>query len=209
MARYKDALCRICRRQSEKLFLKGDRCMTEKCAVEKRKYAPGQHGQGRQSKLSDYGIQLMEKQKAKKTYGVLEKQFRKCFHGAEKQKGSTGEALLQMLERRFDNVVFRMGFAVNRREARQLISHGHFAVNGRKVGIPSYLVKIGDVVEVRESSKDLKTITENMSKVEHRRIPSWIQIDASNFKGKILHIPSKDEMQLPIHEQLIVELYSK
>jgi small subunit ribosomal protein S4 len=209
VARYRDALCRICRRQSEKLFLKGDRCLTEKCAVERRKYAPGQHGQSHKGKLSDYGIQLMEKQKAKKTYGVLERQFRKFFHSAEKQRGSTGEALLQMLERRFDNVVYRMGFAVNRREARQLINHGHFAVNGRKVSIPSYIIKIGDIVEVKESSKEVKTITENISKIEHKRLPSWIQVDASNFKGKILHIPSTDEMQLPIQEQLIVELYSK
>ncbi|MCE5194608.1 MAG: 30S ribosomal protein S4 [Nitrospiraceae bacterium] len=208
MARYTGSLCRVCRRQGEKLFLKGERCSTEKCAVERRKYAPGQHGQ-RRSKISDYGLQLKEKQKAKKNYGVLEKQFRRYFHEAERQRGTTGEVLLQLLERRLDNVIFRMGFAVNRREARQYISHGHFSVNGKRTNIPSYLVKIGDSVEVKEASREIKSISENISKLEHKGLPAWIQIDAKNYKGKILHIPSRDEMQLPIEEQLIVEFYSK
>lgn len=208
MARYTEALCRICRRQGEKLFLKGSRCYTEKCAVERRKYPPGQHGQGR-VKVSDYGVQLKEKQKAKKSYGLLEKQFRKSFREAERQRGSTGEVLLQLLERRLDNVIFRLGFAVNRREARQLVTHGHFAVNGRGLSIPSYFVKPGDIIEVKESSRGIPAIVDNIAKIEHRALPGWVEVDSANFKGKILHIPSSEEMQLPIQEQLIVELYSK
>lgn len=208
MARYTEALCRICRREGEKLFLKGERCYTEKCAVERRKYPPGQHGQSR-VKLSDYGIQLREKQKTKKNYGLVERQFRNYFHEAERQKGATGEVLLQLLERRLDNVVFRMGFAANRREARQLIAHGHFLVNGRAINIPSYLVKAGDIIEVKEISREIPSISDNLSKIEHRGLPNWIEVDSLNFKGKVLHIPSGEEMQLPVQEQLIVELYSK
>lgn len=208
VARYTESLCRICRREGEKLFLKGERCFTEKCAVERRKYPPGQHGQSR-GKISDYGIQLREKQKARKSYGLVERQFRKYFRGAEKQKGITGEVLLQCLERRLDNVVFRMGFAINRREARQMITHGHFNVNGRKINIPSYLVKAGDIVEVKETSRDIPSISDNLSKIEHRGLPGWVEVDSSNFRGKVLHIPSREEMQLPFQEQLIVELYSK
>jgi len=208
MARYAGPLCRICRREGEKLFLKGDRCFTEKCGVERRKYPPGQHGQ-RRTKISDYGIQLREKQKTRKSYGLIEKQFRICFREAERKKGTTGEVLLQLLERRLDNAVFRMGFAVNRREARQLITHGHFAVNGKPMDIPSYVVKAGDVVEVREASRKVPVIADNMTRLEHRGIPSWVEVDGSSFKGKVLHIPSRDEMQLPVQEQLIVELYSK
>lgn len=208
MARYTEALCRICRREGEKLFLKGERCYTEKCAVERRKYPPGQHGQNR-VKLSDYGIQLREKQKARKSYGLVERQFRNYFHEAERQKGATGEVLLQLLERRLDNVVFRMGFAANRREARQLIAHGHFLVNGRAINIPSYLVKVGDIIEVKEISREIPSISDNLSKIEHRGLPNWIEVDSLNFKGKVLHIPSREEMQLPVQEQLIVELYSK
>lgn len=208
MARYTEALCRICRREGEKLFLKGERCYTEKCAVERRKYPPGQHGQNR-VKLSDYGIQLREKQKARKSYGLVERQFRNYFHEAERQKGATGEVLLQLLERRLDNVVFRMGFAANRREARQLIAHGHFLVNGRAINIPSYLVKVGDIIEVKEISREIPSISDNLSKIEHRGLPNWIEVDSLNFKGKVLHIPSGEEMQLPVQEQLIVELYSK
>ncbi len=208
MARYTGALCRICRREGEKLFLKGDRCYTEKCALERRKYPPGQHGQAR-GKLSDYGIQLREKQKIRKTYGLLERQFRRYFHVAERSKGITGEVLLQLLESRLDNIVYSMGFASNRRQARQLISHGHFLVNGRKVNIPSYVVKGGDLVEVKESSRDIPEIIDSLSKVEHRVIPKWIEVDSANFRGKVLHIPSRDEIQLPVQEQLIVELYSK
>jgi len=208
VARYTEPLCRICRREGEKLFLKGERCYTEKCAVERRKYPPGQHGQSR-GKLSDYGVQLREKQKTRKSYGLVERQFRKYFREAERQKGTTGEVLLQLLERRLDNVVFRMGFAINRREARQLITHGHFNVNGKTVSIPSYFVKGGDIIEVKETSRDIPSISDNMSRLEHRGLPGWVEVDGSNFKGKVLHIPSMEEMQLPIREQLIIELYSK
>ena len=208
MARYTDALCRLCRREGEKLFLKGDRCYTEKCSVERRKYPPGQHGQGR-GKLSDYGIQLREKQKVRRIYGLVEKQFRNSFHAAERSKGITGEVLLQLLECRLDNVVYRMGFSANRREARQLINHGHFRVNGRSVNIPSYTVRAGDIVQVKESSRDMKSIQENMAKAEHRGLSPWLEMDSAQFRGKVLHIPSREEIQLPVQEQLIVELYSK
>jgi small subunit ribosomal protein S4 len=208
MARYTGALCRICRREGEKLFLKGDRCYTEKCAIERRKYPPGHHGQGYR-KLSDYGLQLREKQKVRKTYGLVERQFRRYFHEAERSKGITGEMLLQLLESRLDNVAYRMGFTSNRRKARQLISHGHFRVNGKKVNIPSYIVKGGDLVEVKETSRDIPEIIDSLSKVEHRGIPAWVEVDSANFKGKVLHVPSRDEIQLPIQEKLIVELYSK
>jgi len=208
VARYTGALCRVCRREGEKLFLKGDRCFTEKCSVERRKYPPGQHGQ-RRGKISDYGIQLREKQKTRKSYGLFERQFRRCFHEAERRKGSTGELLLQLLERRLDNAVFRMGFALNRREARQLITHGHFTVNGRAVSVPSYLVKQGDVVEVKEKSRKIPGLVDNISRIENRGIPAWVEVDSASFKGKVLHVPSREEMQLPIQEQLIVELYSK
>ncbi|MDP3048509.1 MAG: 30S ribosomal protein S4 [Thermodesulfovibrionales bacterium] len=208
MARYTGPLCRVCRREGDKLFLKGDRCFTEKCSVERRKYPPGQHGQ-RRTKISDYGIQLREKQKTRKSYGIFEKQFRIYFHEAERRKGTTGELLLQLLERRMDNAVFRMGFAINRREARQFITHGHFTVNGRAVSIPSYLVKAGDVIEVREKSRKIPSLADNMSRLENRGIPAWVEVDSASFKGKVLHIPSREEMQLPIQEQLIVELYSK
>lgn len=208
MARYIGPLCRICRREGEKLFLKGDRCYTEKCALERRKYPPGEHGQG-YKKLSDYGLQLREKQKVRRMYGILERQFRRYFAEAARKKGITGETLLQIVERRLDNVVYRMGFAPNRRKARQLVGHGHILVNGRKVNIPSFLVKAGDVVEVKESSKGMSDILDSITKSEHRGLPSWVEVDSTNLKGKILHIPSRDEMQLPVQEQLIVELYSK
>ncbi len=208
MARYRDALCRLCRRESEKMFLKGDRCYTDKCAVEKRKYAPGQHGQKRK-KLSDYALQLREKQKAKETYGVLESQFKRYFYLAEKKKGVTGSKLLQLLELRLDNVVYRLGFTANRRQARQLVLHGHFTVNNKRVSIPSCLVKPGDVIGLKEASAKLNVIEENLSKIEHRGLPSWVEMDISNLKGKILHAPERDEIELPVQEQLIVELYSK
>lgn len=208
MARYTEALCRLCRREGEKLFMKGDRCYTEKCAIERRKYPPGQHGQGR-GKLSDYGVHLREKQKVRRIYGLLERQFRKSFAEAERRKGVTGEVLLQLLELRLDNAVYRMGFASNRREARQLVTHCHVKVNGRNVNIPSYTLKVGDVVEIRESSRGLNTINENITKAEHRGIPSWIEPDAANFRGKLLDLPSREEIQLPVQEHLIVELYSK
>jgi len=208
VARYSDALCRICRREGEKLFLKGDRCHTDKCGIERRRYAPGQHGQSRK-KLSDYGLQLREKQKVKQTYSVLERQFKKYFYIAEKMKGVTGSNLLQLLERRLDNVVYRLGFASNRRQARQLVTHGHFIVNARRVTIPSYLVSAGDFVSPGESSKKLMVIQECIAKAEHRGFPSWVEIDISNLRGKILHLPSREEIALPVQEQLIIELYSK
>lgn len=208
MARYTGALCRLCRREGEKLFLKGTRCYTEKCAVERRKYAPGQHGQNK-GKLSDYGIQLREKQKVRRMYGIMERQFRLYFKKASQMKGVTGENLLQLIERRLDNVVFRMGFALNRREARQLVKHGHFLVNGRPVDIPSYLVKPADVIEVRESSRQLSAITESLSIAEHKGFPEWVEVEPQNMRGKFVRIPTRDEIQLPVQEQLIVELYSK
>jgi len=208
VARYREALCRICRREGEKLFLKGDRCYSEKCAVERRKYPPGQHGQGYR-KLSDYGVQLREKQKVRKIYGLLERQFRRYFYEAERRKGITGEILLQLVESRLDNIVYRMGFAPNRRRARQLISHGHIVVNGKEINLPSYQVKEGDSVSVKDSSRDMPEIIDSLSKVEHRGIPAWVEVDSVNYTGKVLRIPSRDEIQLPIQEQLIVELYSK
>lgn len=208
MGRYIGSLCRICRREGDKLFLKGDRCYTEKCALERRKYPPGQHGQGYR-KLSDYGLQLREKQKVRRMYGILERQFRRYFHEAEKKKGITGEVLLQLIECRLDSVVYRMGIAPNRRRARQLINHGHIVVNNKVVNIPSYEVKAGDIIEVKESSRNIPDIIDSLAKIEHRGIPSWLEVDPSNFRGKVLHIPSREEMQLPVQEQLIVELYSK
>lgn len=208
MAKYTGALCRLCRREGEKLFLKGTRCFTEKCAVERKKYAPGQHGQTK-AKLSDYGLQLREKQKVRRMYGIMERQFRTYFKNASSAKGITGEILLQLLERRFDNVVYRMGFAVNRREARQLVRHGHFLINGRHVDIPSYLLRPGDVVEVKESSREVPSISESLSIAEHRGFPEWMEVDIQNMKGRFIRIPSREDIQLPVQEQLIVELYSK
>ncbi len=208
MARYIGALCRICRREGEKLFLKGDRCYTEKCAVERRKYPPGQHGQGYR-KLSDYGIQLREKQKVRKMYGLLERQFRRYFFEAERKKGITGEVLLQLIESRLDTVAFRMGFAPNRRRARHIIRHGHILVNGKEVNLPSCEIKEGDLVEVKEASRGMPEVIDSLAKSEHRGLPGWVEVDSANFRGKVLHIPSRDEIQLPVQEQLIVELYSK
>lgn len=208
MARYTGPQCRLCRRETEKLFLKGDRCFTEKCAVERRQYPPGQHGQ-RRGKLSDYGIQLREKQKVRNTYGVLEKQFRKYFHSAETKKGVTGEVLLQLLETRLDNLVYRMGFAPNRTSARQLVKHGHFLVNGKEVNIPSCHIQVGDTVEVRETSREIGIIKDSAVRAEQRGIPAWVESDFQNFKGKVLQIPVREDIQLTAQEQLIVELYSK
>ncbi len=208
MARYREALCRLCRRESEKLFLKGDRCYTDKCAVERRKYPPGQHGQ-RRRKLSDYSLQLREKQKTKETYGVLERQFKRYFYMADKKKGVTGSNLLQLLECRLDNVVYRLGLASNRRQARQLVLHGHVTVNDRRVNIPSCLLKTGDLVGLKETTKKNVIIEDNISKMEHRGTPSWLDMDAAALKGKVLHYPEREEIDLPVQEQLIVELYSK
>ncbi|MCK5427769.1 MAG: 30S ribosomal protein S4, partial [Thermodesulfovibrionia bacterium] len=195
-------------REGDKLFLKGDRCYTDKCGIERKRYAPGQHGQ-RRRKLSDYGLQLREKQKVKQTYGMLERQFKKYFYMAEKMKGVTGSILLQLLERRLDNVTYRLGFASNRRQARQLIMHRHFTVNGRRVTIPSYIVRQGDVISPKDSSSKLLVIRESLTKAEHRGFPSWVEMDKSNLRGKILHLPAREEIALPVQEQLIIELYSK
>lgn len=208
MARYREAQCRMCRREGVKLFLKGDRCFTEKCSVERRKYPPGQHGQ-RRTKLSDYAMQLREKQKVRNSYGLLEKQFRKYFQAADRSRGVTGEVLLQQLEIRLDNVAYRMGFATNRAQARQLIVHGFFTVNGRKVSIPSYQVKVGDVVSIHERGKKVASITESLEKSAHRGQPEWVEVNAAAFTGKVLHVPARDEIAIDAQEQLIVELYSK
>lgn len=209
MARYTGPVCRMCRRENMKLFLKGDRCYTDKCAVERRSYAPGQHGQGR-IKVSNYGTQLREKQRVKRTYGLLENQFRSYFEHAERMKGVTGENLLVLLERRLDSMVYRMGFATSRTEARQLVRHSHFTVNGRKVNIPSYLVRPGDVVALREKSRQVVRINEALDGVMRRGVPSWVEVDRAAFAGKVRTLPVRAEMTTPtFQEQLIVELYSK
>ena len=209
MARQTGASCRLCRRENLKLFLKGDRCYGDKCAFERRPYAPGQHGQRRGGKLSDYQLQLREKQKVKRIYGVLERQFRRYYYQAEKQKGITGTNLLVFLERRFDNTIYRMGFANSRNQARQLIRHNHFLINDKRVNIPSYSVKVGDTVEVKEGSREATSIAEAMETVVRRGIPNWIELDKGNFKGKLLAYPNREDLTMPIQEQLIIELYSK
>lgn|SRR3712207_2361478 len=206
MARYTEATCRLCRREGLKLFLKGDRCFTDKCAFARRGYAPGQHGQDRK-KQSNYGLQLREKQKAKRIYGVLEGQFRRYYVRAEKMRGITGENLLRLLEMRLDNVVYRLGYGESRKEARQLVTHGHFLVNGKKVNIPSYTVSANDVVTVAEKSKaseKFKTFAENP-----RTLPAWLSGNVENFEGKVVSEPSREEIDVPVNETLIVELYSK
>ena len=209
MARYIGPVCRLCRREGMKLFLKGERCYTEKCAIEKRNFAPGQHGKSRKSKMLGYGIQLREKQKVKRIYGVLEDQFRRYFEQAERTRGITGETLLQLLERRLDNVAYRVGFATSRAAARQLVRHGHFTVNGRKVDIPSFSVKPGDVVAVRAVSRKSAAILHALEEVKGRGVPEWLQFDAEGMSGKIGSIPNRQQINLPVQEQLIVELYSK
>ena len=206
MARYTDASCRLCRRESQKLFLKGERCYGPKCAVEKRNYAPGQHGQSRK-KVSEYGLQLREKQKAKRFYGLLETQFRNYFENAAKKKGITGENLLVMLETRLDNTVFRMGFASSRKEARQLVRHGHFTVNGVKQNIPSFQVKVGDVIKVKEKSASSPKFRE--IKDMSISVPPWITVDVEKLEGKVVAMPRREDIDTPIAEHLIVELYSK
>lgn len=208
MARYTGPLCKLCRREGMKLFLKGDRCYSDKCAIETRNYPPGQHGHMRR-KISDYGLQLREKQKVRRIYGVLERQFTKYVRMAERKKGITGEILLQFLERRLDNVVYRLGFASSRNEARQLTRHGHILVNGRKVNIPSYLVRIGDVIEVGEKSRNMARIQESLKTVSRRGIPPWLELDKENMRGKVRALPSREDITMPIDESLIVELYSK
>ncbi len=209
MARYRDAKCKLCRRESEKLFLKGDRCFSNKCAIEKRNYPPGQHGRGRRGKVSKYNIQLREKQKLRRMYGLLEKQFRNYFVKAAVQKGITGTNLLQLLERRLDNVVYRLGFTTSRSTARQLIRHNHFQVNGKPVNIPSYLVTAGDIVSPRAKSKDLFVIQEAIKNIDSRQMVSYLEIDTNKLQGEFLEVPGRDAMPVPVNESLIVELYSK
>jgi small subunit ribosomal protein S4 len=200
--------CRICRREGMKLFLKGERCLTEKCAIERRSYPPGEHGRGR-IKQSEYLTQLREKQKARRYYGLLEQQFRTYYEKASRRSGVTGEELLRMLETRLDNVVYRLGFAVSRAQARQLVRHGHFRVNDRKVNIPSFQVKVGDVVAVKEKSRKVVRINEALEAVDRRGVPAWLDLDKGGFKGTVKSTPSRDDITMPIQEQLIVELYSK
>jgi small subunit ribosomal protein S4 len=208
VAKYTGPVCRLCRRETVKLFLKGSRCMTEKCAVERRTFPPGQHGQAR-PRASEYSTQLREKQKLKRTYGVLERQFRGVFAKAERQEGVTGENLLRMLERRLDNVVYRLGFAASRTEARQLINHGHFRVNERKVNKPSFLVREGDVIAVKERSRAIVPIVSALEGVASRGVPGWLDLDPANHKGMVRGLPVKDDIQIPVNEQLVVDLYSR
>jgi small subunit ribosomal protein S4 len=209
MARYTDAVCRLCRREGMKLFLKGERCYTEKCAIEKRNFAPGQHGRTRKAKLAGYGVQLREKQKVKRIYGVLEDQFRRYFEQAERTRGITGVTLLQLLERRLDNVAYRLGFATSRPQARQLVRHGHFTVNGRKVDIPSFSVKVGDVITLRPGSQKNAAVVHALEEVKGRGLPDWMSFDAAAMSAKVSSIPTREQINLPVQEQLIVELYSK
>ena len=209
MGRYTDSVCRQCRREGEKLFLKGDRCYSEKCSVEKRPYAPGVHGQGRRQKPSEYGLQLREKQKMKRTYGILEKQFHKYFDKADRQKGITGENLLILIERRLDNIVYRLGFASSRKEARQLVNHGHFTINGKKANIPSMLLKVGDIVQVREKSKSLDKFQELKEQAAYKTPPEWLSVDVDNLTGSVLAFPLREQIDTQVTEQLIVELYSR
>ena len=209
MARYKDAVCRLCRREGMKLFLKGAKCFSDKCPVEKRNFAPGQHGKDRKAKVVGYGLQLREKQKTKRIYFTQEGQFRNYFEKAARTRGVTGAMLLQQLERRLDNVVYRLGFAVSRRQARQLVRHGHVAVDGRKVNIPSYQVSQGEEISIRENSKKVPVLEVAKEFASHQTVPTWLEVDRDNYKGRILSLPKREDIQLPVNEQLIVELYSK
>lgn len=208
MARYTGSVCRLCRREGLKLYLKGDRCYTEKCAVDRRPYAPGEHGQGRK-KMSEYAIQLREKQKLRRIYGVLERQFERYFEMASRKRGVTGEALLQILESRLDNVVYRMGLATSRAEARQMVRHGHIAVNGKKVSIPSYLVEPGDVVSVREGSRELTRFKLAAEAAEGRTVPAWLSLHPDGLSATVLSVPTRDQIDVPVQEHMIVELYSR
>ena len=208
MARYRASVCRLCRREGLKLFLKGERCYTDKCAIERRNYPPGEHGQGR-VKFSEYSLQLREKQKLKRMYRLLEGQFRRLFERADRSKGITGESLMLLLERRLDNMIYRLGFANSRAEARQLVRHGHFLVNDRKVDIPSALVKAGDVVTVRERSHKIVRIQEALELSQRRGVPEWLEVDRPNFTGRIRALPARIDLTMPINEKLVVELYSK
>lgn len=208
MGRYIGSVCRLCRRERIKLFLKGARCYTDKCAVERRTYPPGQHGQTR-PRISEYNLQLREKQKLRRMYGLLERQFMGYFYKASRKKGVTTEYLLQFLERRLDNVVYRIGFASSRKEARELVGHGHILVNGRKVNIPSYLVREGDTVEVKEKSRSIVPVQKALEGLDTRGLPSWLELNRSNLQGRVRAIPAKDEIELPVNVQMVVELYSR
>jgi small subunit ribosomal protein S4 len=208
MARYTDAVCKLCRREKQKLFLKGQKCYTEKCPIENKNYPPGQHGLSRRTKISEYGIQLREKQKIKRSYGLLETQFENYFEKANKQKGITGDNLVKLLERRFDNVVYRLGFASSRKQARQLIKHRHFVVNDKLVDIPSYLLTSGDIVKVRDKSKKLDAIHDSLKRVKDSTY-AWLTIDKASLSGTFLQVPERAEVPLNANEQLVVELYSK
>ncbi|MDD2316033.1 MAG: 30S ribosomal protein S4 [Desulfobacterales bacterium] len=209
MARYIGSVCRICRRENMKLFLKGDRCYSDKCAFDRRSYAPGQHGQRRRGKVSDYGVQLREKQKVKRMYGLSEKQFRLCFKKADRQKGITGTNLLVLLERRLDNVIYRLGMANSRTQARIFARHNHFMVNGKKVSIPSYLISIGDIIELKERSRNVQAITDALAAVDRRGVPQWLELQKDSYKGIVKSNPVREDLTTPMQEQLIVELYSK
>ncbi|MCK4839402.1 MAG: 30S ribosomal protein S4 [Desulfobulbaceae bacterium] len=209
MARYTGASCRQCRRERLKLFLKGDRCYTDKCAVERRAFPPGQHGQARQRKVSDYAIQLREKQKVRRMYGIMEGQFLKYYKEADRLKGITGENLLSLLEKRLDNVVYRIGFANSRRQSRQLVRHEHIFVNGKRVNIPSFIVSVNDVISVREKSQKVEAVVDSFEAVARRGVPSWLEVDKAAFKATVKTEPVRQELTMPIQEQLIVELYSK
>ncbi|MCY4658209.1 MAG: 30S ribosomal protein S4 [Acidobacteria bacterium] len=209
MARYVGPVCRLCRREGMKLFLKGERCYGEKCAIERRNVPPGQHGKGRRAKLIGYGLQLREKQRVKRMYGVLERQFRRYFHTADRKKGITGEILLQLLESRLDNVVYRLGFATSRAQARQLVRHGHFLVNERRADIPSYLLRAGDRVIVKPASVKNPAILYAMEEVKGRGVPEWLELNAAGSTGRLVAVPTREQLGLPVQEQLIVELYSK
>jgi len=208
VAKYRGPVCRLCRREGEKLFLKGARCMTAKCAIERRSYPPGQHGQGRQ-RTSDYSLQLREKQKLRRIYGLQERQFRGLFERAESQTGVTGETLLRLLECRLDNVAYRLGFGISRKQARQIISHGHILMNGKKITVAGALVKTGDVIEVRERSRNVLAIQDAMESVDSRGIPDWLELDKGACKGVVRALPARDQIALPVNEQMIVELYSR
>jgi small subunit ribosomal protein S4 len=209
MARYRGAVCRLCRREGEKLFLKGERCYTEKCAVERRAYAPGEHGRDRRLKVTNYGLQLRQKQKARRIYGIMERQFRNYFYEAARLPGVTGENLLQLLETRLDNLVYRLSFAASRPAARQLVLHGHFRVNGRKVNVPSFRVRPGDVISVREDSQNLKAVQDSLESRGGRDMPDWLELNPKTLKGRLLRVPSREAIPTIIQENLIVELYSK
>jgi len=209
LARYTDAVCRLCRREGMKLYLKGNRCFTDSCAIEKRNFAPGQHGKNRKSKVVGFGLQLREKQKVKRIYGLLEGQFRNYFEKAERQKGITGENLLLSLERRLDNAVYRLGFASSRAQGRQLVLHGHVRVNDRKVNVPSYQVKAGEVISINTKSQKISTMVQSLELVGGRGVPSWLELDGTRFSAKVLTLPKRDDVNLPVQERLIVELYSK